>query len=357
MKIALISSAVFGVPPPSYGGLEVVVYDLAVELHRRGHEVVVFAPRGSRLPQGIELVETVEPQRLARENWLAKEGEAYGKVKEYLSDFLGDEALVNDHTWFYHSALYKMEHPELKLCKTIHGEMGWNPQQFHKHLLSKVPYPCLLGLSNDHSTQTSLRLGVPVRTAYNPVDLKRYPFQAERGERFLWLSRFTPIKGAHLALDLARKLHLPLDLAGGTGFVEDQAYPTRIYEECDGHQIRWIGDVSHEEKVKLYQQAKALLFLPQPPFREPFGLVPVEANACGCPVIALRNGALPELIRDGFNGYICDSMGEVEQVIRKGLIDEIKPENCRRAAERFSVKRAVDRYLLIYRDVLNNIEW
>jgi len=357
MRIGIISSSVFPVPPSTYGGLERVVYDLAVELGRMGEEVTLFAPKGSRavrLGKDQEslyrVMETVEPQMRVHVDWLGKEAEAWRAIEPNMGGF----DIIHDHSWFAHVYVYKMAHPELRVIHTHHGMDPWR-DQVGRPSLPPVQYPCLVGISNDHSMQMSLQTGLCYRTAYNGVNLKLYPFREEKGERFLFLSRITSIKGANVAIDVAKKKRIPLDLCGGTQFVDDQAYVLRIQQMCDGHLIRFIGEVSENEKVERLQSAKALLFPPQPPFREPFGLVPVEAMACGTPVIALRNGALPEVVKDGVSGFLCNTAEEMMEAVDR--VDEIEPKACRKWAENFSREKMCERYFELYGDVLRGIEW
>lgn len=348
MKIALISSVCIPTPPPSYGGLEMVVYNLGSELARKGHQVTLFASKGSHM-EGAEVVETIEPMGKVHADWLEYEERHYNAYKPRLKDF----DVIHGHSWFGHEYLFKKDHPEARVLHTHHGEMAWRSKP-------PVKYPCLVGLSSHHALQTGLRLGLTVRAAYNPIPLDAYPFREEKGDRYLFMSRITQIKGVDVAIDLAKRLRVPLDVAGGTGFVEDQAYVLRMMQLCDGYMIRWLGEVSFEEKVKLYQGAKALIFTPMAErgFNEPFGLVPLEAQACGTPVVAFSTGALKETVKSGETGYLCDTVQDMEAVIREDRVSSLKPSDCRRWAERFSSEKSAERYLELYRDVAeNNIEW
>lgn len=344
MKIALISSSIFPVPPTSYGGLERVVFDLAVELSQMSHDVTVFAPKGSNLPEPIEVVETVDPQVQVHKNWFEKEQAAYDAMKDKLEGF----DVLHDHSWFAHIYSWKLGHMNSRVLHTHHGMMAWESPP-------PVSSPNLVGISNDHALEISLALGLTVRCAHNGVDLSLYPYKEEKGERFLFLSRISDIKGAHVAIQLAKKLRLPLDVAGGDTFVDDQAYVMRVKEQCDGHLIRYIGEVSHEEKVRLMQDAAALIFPPQPPFREPFGLVPVEAMACGTPVIATDNGAVKEVVKHGVSGFVCKSFDEMVDAVKK--VEDLDPKACRERAERFSRKLMAKRYVELYADATSGIEW
>jgi len=127
-----------------------------------------------------------------------------------------------------------------------------------------------------------------------------------------------------------------------------------VKPHCDGEQIVLHTEAPHELKVRLLQDAKALIF--SSAMKEPFGLVLVEANSCGTPVIGSRDGAIPELLHDDVNGYVCDSVDEMVEAVRK--IDTIKPENCRKLVEQnFSRAIMSQRYLDLYRSILSGDEW
>ena len=339
MKILLISSAAFPVFPPTYGGLEQVVGNLAVELVKRGHDVTVAGVKGTSQDSGFKVIETTEPASV--DNYYPFEEQAYNIYRDKLKDF----DLVSQHNWFGHAYLYKREHPELRLTHTLHGHANWQTPP-------PVKYPCLIALSHFMAKQHSQRWGVNSRVCYNGIDLSKYPFHREKDDRLLYVGRFAPFKQPHVAIDIARRLKMPLDLCGGT-WVPDKSYVQRIYNDCDGKQIRWFGDASHEVKLRLMQEAKALLF--PSAMGEPWGLVAAEAMATGTKVLALRDGAIPEVVQEG--GIVCDNPDEMVEAIRSGKIDEIKPEACRENAERFSREHMCDGYLKCFESILKDEEW
>ena len=339
MKIALISSSVFPVPPKSYGGLERVVYDLGKALVKLGHKVTLFAPEGSRL-EGGEVIETGPPQKSVNENWAVREENAYNIYR----DSLGDFDVVHGHTWFGWEYMAKLRHPELRVLHTHHGGMTWGIRPPLEHMN-------LVAISKFMALEYYKKLGVDVEVVYNGVDLDNYPYSKDKGERLLYVGRFTSYKGPHIAIAVAKKLGEPLDLVGGT-FVEDKEYLKSLQKECDGKQIRMFEDAPHRKKVELMRKAKALLFPSL--MGEPFGLVAVEALACGTPVIAINDGAIPEIISDRA-GFLCYSLDEMCKAVKK--VEEIRPRDCRKQAEKFSNEIMTDNYLKLYHLLLKGEEW
>jgi len=324
------------------GGLEQVVWDLACGLTGRGHKMLLFAPKGSQAPSKGFLIETPEPALKVHTNWREAEQRMYDVYKKYLTDF---EGVIHGHGWFGFEYLLKRDFPNLHVCHTHHGHISWK---------SKAPVDemNLVGISEFmmHEYQSQ---NWSSRYVHNGINLDKYPFKAEKGERLVFVGRIDKFKQPHVAIEVARKLGMGLDLVGGT-FVQDSQYLERIRKMCDGKQICFYPDASHELKLRLLQNAKALLFPSN--MKEPFGLVLVEANACGTPVVASRDGAIPELLQDGVNGFLCDSVDDMVEALKK--IGNIKPEDCHRIVkDNYTREIMAQNYLKLYRDVLHGKEW
>jgi len=335
VKIALVSTPILKTPPSSYGGLEVVVYWLGKELVKAGHEVTLIAAKGSYL-EGAEVIETVQPPERVHVNWLELERKAYEVYKDMLKEF----DVVHDHSWFGFPYMCK----DALVVHTHHGHLTWR---------SKPPRekPNLVAISEFHKMCCEERLfGTTWKVAYNGIDISLYKYRKDKEDYYLFLSRIARVKMPHLAIRVAKKAGVKLIVAGGF-FVEDMEYVRLIKDMCDGGQIIWRGEVSHEEKIELLAGAKALIFTPSPLFMEPFGLVPVEAMASGTPVISLISGATPEVINDGFSGFLCRS--EDEMISKIHMVSEIKPENCRMWAEKFSSHNMMKRYEQLYYAAIN----
>jgi glycosyltransferase involved in cell wall biosynthesis len=209
--------------------------------------------------------------------------------------------------------------------------------------------------------------GFPAKHVYNGINLEAYPFSANHGDRLVYVGRFVSFKQADVAVKVAQKLGLGLDLVGGA--VEQPYFDEKIKPYVDGENIKLHWKAPHQEKVKILQNAKALLF----PSRmgEPYGLVAVEAMACGCPVLTLNDGAIPEVVKEG--GVVCDvydvgftEKGPVINIKRDSVeamvdavarLDSVKSEHCRSNAERFSRRKMAENYLTLYRQILEGKEW
>jgi glycosyltransferase involved in cell wall biosynthesis len=159
----------------------------------------------------------------------------------------------------------------------------------------------------------------------------------------------SPDKGAHHAVNVARETGLPLILAGKMHDVTEREHFEQHVEPYLNDDIRYVGEVSHDEKVHLLQNALVTLFPIQWP--EPFGLVMVESMACGTPVVAMRNGAVPEVIEDGRSGVIVDEFTELGAAVERAAA--LSPQSCRESAEeRFSPARMVEDYVAAYHHLL-----
>jgi glycosyltransferase involved in cell wall biosynthesis len=187
---------------------------------------------------------------------------------------------------------------------------------------------------------------------YNGIEIEKYPFQANKGDRLLYVGRFDRFKQPHVAIEIAKRLEMGLDLVGGT-FVNDRAYLEQIKQACDGKQITFNPDVSQETKINFMKNAKCLLF--PSAMGEPFGLVMIENLCVGTPVIALKDGAIPELMEEGKVGWSCNNQEEMINAIMN--VQKISPSNCRKHAEKFSRENMALEYEKLYRRILSGDEW
>jgi glycosyltransferase involved in cell wall biosynthesis len=215
-----------------------------------------------------------------------------------------------------------------------------------------------VGVSTDHAHRLSLAYGVATRRVYNGIDLEMYsppPEGAKRNGRLLWLGRYTPEKDPLSAMQLAKRLRMPLDCYGDTEAVSDPAYIDRCRAEADGLIVRWHPGVSREKTVELYRTHRALLYTPN--WLEPFGLVIAEAMACGLPVLTLDRGSMKELVADGMSGYVCDDISGLEKVLKEGCLSSLKSEDCVSTAARFSKYNMAQEYLKLFEQVRQGCPW
>lgn len=345
LKIALLSTPFITVPPRNYGGLERVVADLAYSLAQAGQEVTVFAPDDSYV-EGCKMACFGPALEKVQVDWLKAEGDAISMVASSLANDGHD--IIHGCNWFGLEYALKAQKPELKVCHTHHG--GLNMDYWGR---SKPPWPLNLISLSSWMQRVYASQGFSSRPVYNGIPLEQYQFKAEKGDRLLFVGRLDSFKRPHIAIEVARKAGLGLDIVGGS-FVHDTAYMETIKQACDGQQIQLHLDASHEEKIELYQNAKAVIFPSK--MGEPFGLIVPEANACGTGVIASRDGAIPETIEEGVTGFICDSVDEMVEAM--GKVDSIKPEACRQRVERlFSREVMAKNYVEAYKSILNGDEW
>jgi len=184
------------------------------------------------------------------------------------------------------------------------------------------------------------------------LDFYQYNPNIKRTNRLLYVGRFSSFKGAHYAIELAKKVNLPIDLIGAAKFVDDANYVKQIESMCNNNNIVMYKDVTNEFKLKKMQEAKCLIFPSK--MNEPFGLGIVQALATGSPVIAFDDGAIKEIITPE-TGFICNSVDDMINVVSK--IDTIKSEDCRKRAEFFSKENMAKSKEKLYRDIVAGNEW
>jgi len=266
-------------------------------------------------------------------------------------DYTFDELdILHGMNWFGFEYLSKSKRRTLKVTHTHHG--GLNQWWFR----SKPPFKLnFIGISK-WMKKVYESQGMPSRYCYNGIDLDKYPYQEEKGDRLMFLGRMSKIKAPHIAIEVAEKSDEFIDIVGGTSFVDDPNYVEEIKTKCvdyRGSMATFIGEVSHQDKLRYLQNAKALLIPSR--FGEPFGLIAVEAMACGTIPIALNDEALSEIIEDGKSGFICNDIAEM--VLKVSEIDTIDTRNVRERAEMFSKEVMSKRYIELYKDILEGREW
>lgn len=359
MKICVISSTVFSVPIGGYGGLEVIAWETAKGLAAKGHEVTLIAPAGSSCP-GAEVFPCLPPgypEEAAYGGCMAKDSNGQDvRWPGYWSKLLefNNGGVVIDHSWQKWAYMLKAEGrltcPLLGVChapvNTMYGS------------LPPVEKPCIVCISEDQKQHyEALFSPSKALVCYNGADVDFYkPLDVPRSDRFLFLARFSSIKGAAIALDVCRKTDTCLDLVGDTQITGEPEYYQMCCQMADGVKRKIIGGVPRGETVWYYSAARAFLH-PNKFFREPFGLAPVEAQLCGLPVGCWDFGAMRETVAWGETGYAVNSQEELEGLIRDGAFDEIKRSRCREWASQFSLQKTVDRYEQLCIEALDSGGW
>lgn len=341
MKLLVISTNVFPVPLAGYGGLEQLCFQFACEFQKAGHQVSVVAPQGSQLPEGMELIATTLGEA---------EEASWAKYKDRLMK--GDWDAVMDNSWQWYSILSQMEADrQLPIIHCYHSD---------PHNLGAPPpieKPCLVAFSNAQAEVMGRRWSHMVKVVLHGIDTSFYTpdSQVQRGNRYLFLARYTPEKGFLEIAHLARKCGVGLDCFGDTTIVSDQDYVRRCFEESDVRQIRVMPGISREETVKQYRIHKALITWPN--FVEIFGLTTVESMACGCPVISKDSGAAKELIKHSKTGFVVQTLEEAEELIRTDAVSKLKGDDVVRQGQRFSIEKSATGHLRCLQDVASGLFW
>jgi glycosyltransferase involved in cell wall biosynthesis len=325
--------------------LERVVYDLSHALLRNRSiaTLAVACPSESQLPDGVEHIDLGPSKYVVQQDWADAEKKAYLVYERQVGEF----DLIHDHSWFGFPYLTRSKHPRVKVMHTHHGHLAWKPLNSGEHLN-------LVAISRFMQDEYR-RSGFSSKCVYNGIAIEQYPYSANRGNRLLYLGRITKFKQPHVAVEVAKKAEVPIDIIGGDRFVDDFDYVNYVRLRCDGYIARYLGELPNDLKIKYMLQSSALV-LPSI-FGEPFGLVAIEAMATGRPVICLDDGALSELVLHGVTGFVCKSIEEIISIIRDREYLEIRPEACRARAAQFSRENMANNYLRSYYDVLAGAEW
>lgn len=332
LRIGLVAGPRSVVPPERSGSIEWIVSLLAEGLVEAGHAVTLFAGPGS-ITTG-ELVSVVDPQLPAS---------AEDELEDALAAWVDAERLdlVNDHSGLIAAGLAEL--CPVPVCHTVHHPLEGRLGHLYRLVCRLNPRLALLSVS---LSQRAPAPDLPwIGSCPNALDLDAYPFSARRGDYLLFIGRMREDKGAHRAIAVARELGVPLRICGRMHGEAERAYFAREIAPHLGDDVAYLGEVSHEEKVRLLQGARCTLF---PSTREePFGLVLLESMACGTPVVALRHGAVPEVLAHGVTGYVVDEVAQMAAAV--GAADDLDPADCRaHVEETFSERRMIRSYLAAY---------
>lgn len=341
MRIAQIAPLWIPVPPPTYGGTELIISWLCDELVKRGHEVTLFASGDSKTK--AKLV-PVWPCSLWKAN-LRTPHAVFSLMYQKLLEMENEFDIIHDHCEFYTCTYSKFL--KVPIITTLHHPLTEETITLYK----KFPNINFVTISK---TQRKEGPGINiVKTIYNGLPLDKYPFNEKPKDYLLWLSRIGPDKGVAEAIDIAKLAGERLIISGNILPQYGDYFEFRIKPLIDGKKIQFVGTSDFPKKIELFKNAKALLFPVKRP--EPFGLVVIEAMACGTPVIAFNRASMPELIQDGKTGFLVNSIEEACQAIKK--VDKIKREDCREWVKKnFSLRRMVNRYEKLYKKILKKNE-
>lgn len=319
LRIAMLAPPWIAVPPPGYGGVEWVVSALTEALIARGHRVTLFcAPGSASAADVVTLLDEVHDDEIERSLYECDHVSRAFEAIESPADGRPFD-VVHDHCGF--TALAMADRLRTPLVHTLHGQFTSATAAFyarHGHKGSLVA----ISAAQLASAPAGLRVA---GTVANPIDLAAWPLQERKGDHLLWVGRITEEKGPHRAIAAARAAGVPLILAGVVQPGKQRFFDREIAPHLDGVRVSFVGEVGGAQKRALFADARALLM----PIRwaEPFGMVMVEALACGTPVIAFPEGAAKGIVADGRTGFLVED--EEGMAAAVGRLGEIAARDCR----------------------------
>ena len=343
MRIAQIAPLWEQVPPPAYGGTELVVSLLTEELVRRGHEVVLFASGDSRTAAELEACSKKSLRAL---------GLGYHNPEVRVFETLQLKRVFRQAADFdlihCHMDVASFSYVDFVKTPVVHTTHGIIPNHLEP-LWRDAKRQNFVSIS-DSQRRKDLDLNY-VATVYNGINTEIFPFFSKPDESpyLAFLGRISPQKGPHLAIEIAKRTGWHLKMAGKVDSVDVEFYEKEVKPHIDGKQIEFLGEANHEQKCQLMGGAVATLF--PITWSEPFGLVMAESMVLGTPVIAMSMGSTPEVIEDGKTGFLCENVDQCVSVLDR--INLIQRHTCREhVVANFSVKRMVDGYEEIYQKLV-----
>ena len=341
IKIAQIAPLWIPVPPRTYGGIELMLSLLIEELVKRHHEVTLFASGDS--VTSAQLVPITE-----KAVWLQKglrSPHAYidialKKIEKRREQF----DLFHNHFDFFMFPLCLSK--VAPILTTLHRPIDPVAAEVYREY-NEMNFCAISEDQKKSAEENGIRVSGVV---YNGINPEEYTFRETPDDYFMYLGRINKEKGIKDAIDAAKIAGVKLLVAGNiVGGDEWNYFLHEIQPRFNEENVNFVGQIDFKEKVRLLGGAKALLF----PIdrREPFGLVMIEAMACGTPVIAYRRGSVPEVIKDGETGFIVENKEEMADAMKH--IETIKRKNCRTHVEKnFTVQKMVDAYEEIYKKLI-----
>ena len=336
LKVALLGAISWPTPPRGYGPWEQVAYNIAQGLVARGADVTLFATANSTSPGKLAAVVPVglneDPAlngELLTELHVAS---CFARAHEF-------DLIHNSLDW--KPLLYALSTKTPPMLTTVHG-FSSPPILGAYYAGAARSFYCSI---SDADRDPGLSY---LATTYNGIDPSQWTFRADPGDYLLFFARFHPEKGAHLAIEVARRAGVRLKMAG---IPHDRAYFDELVKpHVDGDAVQFLGHVAGKARDELVGGALALVHMTTRPER--FGLTLIEAMACGTPVLGARMGSIPEIVVDGVTGFLCDDVADAAGKVMR--LASLSRAACRAHVETtFTVERMVERYARAYGEALH----
>lgn len=355
LKIAQLSTPFVDVPPKTYGGTELVVYNITEELVKRGHKVTLFATKNSETSAKLEYafkkalglggMEALLSPLAQKLSW----AHALPSLFHAVLPFEKADQFDIIHNHFHYYGLLFSQTVKTPVLTTYHGDLSSAEKSpIEKMILEKYKNNFWTSISKNQKKKCKTKLNFQA-VIHHGIPIEKFPWSLKHQNYLAWLGRITQKKGIEQAIQVAKKTNNKLIIAGTVNPRDQEFFQKKIKPKIDNRLIFYIGPVSHKPKVKLLKNAKALLY--PITWEEPFGLVTIEAMACGCPVIAFKRGAVPEIVKDKKTGFLVkNTLGMIKAL---GKINQISRRDCRLHVEKkFTIKKMVDKYEQVYYKIL-----
>ncbi|MBN2407776.1 MAG: glycosyltransferase family 4 protein [Elusimicrobia bacterium] len=345
MKISIISPPFIPVPPPMYGGTELVVYNIIMALHPRGHDIILFAPKDSKIP--CRLVPYIESETYFGLDSALDTKSLVGELSEKYAFAYSEKEKVD----VIHNQALTVYETDIPTVHTLHGP-ATDITTARCALLSKE-YGRKFIFISERQKELYLNLNKDIDVLgviHNSVDVASIKYTAEKEDFCLFMGRANWEKAPDLAVRVAARAGTDIVMAIKMSedfekvFFKEKVKPV-IDSYPAGYKVTLHEEITPDIKFDLYRRARCTLFTSE--WEEPFGLVMIESMASGTPVIALKRGAAPEVIIDGKTGFLVDDEDGMVEALRK--IDTIDPAACRKHVEdSFDIKNMGDKYISLY---------
>jgi glycosyltransferase involved in cell wall biosynthesis len=360
LRIAQIAPPWISIPPKQYGGTENVIYHLVEELIAQGHDVTLIAPGDSKTSAKLvsffpkSLLESGVPWTMHLKAFYHLQ-KAVDYIKEHRFDIVHSHLSSSSDMYLFPLTA----HLGTPHVTTLHSVFPFDRDarsnrtgDADSYYMEWAPFLPIVAISE------SARQNVPhplnfVGVVHHGLYMQDFkPVKRRIGENFVWLGRFMPEKGAHLAIEAAKRAQVPLILAGVIdrhSKISMDYFEQVIKPQIGKDQITYIGPVNMRQKNNLFGRARG--FLNPIEWEEPFGMVMIESMAMGCPVISFARGATSEIITDGETGFLVNTVDEMVSAIAN--IDKIERGTVRKyVEENFSSQAMAKNYVKIYKKVI-----